>query len=235
MDPDTFRTLLSDEGQALLAVLADADPAGEVGAVASVELSSHLAVSEYELDRVLHEIGVVMIDALSLGRGADALVLSWSHDAVGVDGDPLTLAVAAANRRAMDEPVLSLARADIGEFDGRGEAVLVDPMRRAGPGGRHDPEAYDLPQPWALDRVRTTGAGWVRLAPDLPDEAVPDLGRADEAEWISYGGAARRTLARTRRRRRRRKADADAATLFVIGSADRPTVLVTPRPVAPAP
>nr|WSX54217.1 hypothetical protein OG409_38125 [Streptomyces sp. NBC_00974] len=51
-----------------------------------------------------------------------------------------------------------------------------------------DPEAYDPPLSWALDRVRTTGAGWIRLAPSLPDEAVPNLGQADEAEWISYDG-----------------------------------------------
>ncbi|MFD4927153.1 hypothetical protein ACFWNE_38380 [Streptomyces goshikiensis] len=61
-------------------------------------------------------------------------------------------------------------------------------MRRVGPGEERDPEAYDPTLSWALDRVRTTGAGWIRLAPGLPDEVVPDLGRADEAEWISYDG-----------------------------------------------
>ncbi|MCY0936888.1 THUMP-like domain-containing protein [Streptomyces sp. H34-S4] len=61
-------------------------------------------------------------------------------------------------------------------------------MPRAGPGGVHDPEAYDPPLSWALDRVRATGSGWIRLAPDLPSDAVPDLGGAHEAEWISYDG-----------------------------------------------
>ncbi|MFG2985656.1 hypothetical protein ACGFYQ_31110 [Streptomyces sp. NPDC048258] len=75
--------------------------------------------------------------------------------------------------------------ADITTFDSQGEAVFIDLMRRVGPDQGRDPEAYDPPLSWALDRVRKTGAGWIGLAPGLLDEAVPDLGRADEAEWIS--------------------------------------------------
>ncbi|MFB6820495.1 hypothetical protein ACFCXA_02740 [Streptomyces virginiae] len=66
-----------------------------------VELSSHLAVAEYKLDRVLHEIGVVLIDAMGPGSGADALVLSWSHHTMGVDADPLTVEIADADARAV--------------------------------------------------------------------------------------------------------------------------------------
>lgn len=228
VDLETFRALLTTEGQALLTVLQDVEPgledvtladlrrerpaalvsaaveqvrlrrraAAKFGEFASrlyftpdsVELSSHLAVSQYKLSRVLDELGVVLIDAMSLGSGVDALVLSWSHMTEAVDKDPLTIEITAANRQAMDEPMLQLNCADITGFDSQGEAVFIDLMRRVGPGEGRDPEAYDPPLSWALDRVRTTGAGWIRLAPGLPDEAVPDLGRADEAEWISYDG-----------------------------------------------
>ncbi|WP_159050700.1 hypothetical protein [Streptomyces sp. IMTB 1903] len=135
---------MTDEGQSLLAALEGARPAEEqvrlrglaaakFGAYAStmyftpdmVELSSHPAVAEYKLDRVL-------------GMGV----------------------------------------------------VLVEPMmtRPPGPDGGHDPESYGPPLSWALEQVRTTGCGSIRLPPGLAPGAVPDLGRADEAEWISYDG-----------------------------------------------
>ncbi|WP_327411600.1 hypothetical protein [Streptomyces sp. NBC_01233] len=228
MDPDTFRALLTDEGQSLLAVLQATGPAEEPVTVAAlcrahpaelvaaareqarlrrqaaakfgrhaprlyftpdtVELSSHLAVSDYKLDRVLDEIGVVMIDAMGLGSGADAHVLGWSHATSAVDGDRLTVEIAAANRKGMDEPMLGLTCADVTTFDCQGEAVFIDLMRHAGPDGGHDPERYDPPLSRALERLHTTGAGWIRLTPGVPDQAVPDLGRAHEAEWISYDG-----------------------------------------------
>ncbi|WP_405834695.1 THUMP-like domain-containing protein [Streptomyces sp. NBC_00105] len=228
MDLATFRALLTDEGQTLLAALQDTGPAeepvtpaglrrahpAELVAAAreqvrlrrlaaakfgrhaphlyftpdSVALSSHLAVSDYKLDRVLDELGVVMIDAMSLGSGADAHVLGWSHATSAVDGDRLTVEVAAANRTGMDEPMLDLTCADVTTFDSQGEAVFIDLMRHAGPDGDHDPERYDPPLSWALERLHTTGAGWIRLAPGVPDHAVPDLGRAHEAEWISHDG-----------------------------------------------
>ncbi|MFF4261972.1 hypothetical protein ACFY7Y_36915 [Streptomyces virginiae] len=59
-----------------------------------VELSSPLAVSDYKLDRVLDEMGVVLIDAMCLDSGADTLVLSWSHHTPAVDADPLTMEIA---------------------------------------------------------------------------------------------------------------------------------------------
>ncbi|MEU6312211.1 hypothetical protein [Streptomyces sp. NPDC047014] len=58
-----------------------------------------------------------------------------------------------------------------------------------GPGPCHPPLAR------ALDRARTTGQGWVRLAPEFPYETVPELAaRAAEAEWISYEGEAQEAV-----------------------------------------
>ncbi|MFD8888695.1 SAM-dependent methyltransferase [Streptomyces erythrochromogenes] len=229
MDLETFRALLADEGQQVLAALQADDPVGEAATVAgllrehpaalvsaareqvrlrrraaakygeyaarlyftpdSVELSSHLAVSEYKLDRVLHEVGVVLIDAMCLGSGADALVLGWSHHTDAVDADPLTVEIARANLPGMHDPNLYPTCEDVTEFDSRGEAVFIDLMRRDGPDGVPDAETYDPPLSWALDRVRTTGYGWVRLAPGLPGQVPPaGLAGADEVEWISHEG-----------------------------------------------
>lgn len=155
-----------------------------------VELSSHLAVTEYKLDRV-REMGVVLVEPMFLGSGADALVLGREYYALAVDPDPLTAAMAVANEQALNgrsDPSLIAACEDIAAFGGRGEADFIDLMRPPGPDGGHDPESYDPPLSWALEQVRTTGLGWIRLAPGLVPGAVPDLGRADEAEWISYDG-----------------------------------------------
>ncbi|MFG2976234.1 SAM-dependent methyltransferase [Streptomyces sp. NPDC048331] len=161
-----------------------------------VELSSHLAVSEYKLHRVLHEIGVVLIDTMCLGSGVDALVLGWSHHTMGVDPDPLTVEMAAANAPALDTPMLFPTAEDLTAFDSQGEAVFIDLVRRPAADGTHDPESYDPPLSWALERVRTTGLGWIRLAPDVPTDVLADVladvptapRRPDEVEWISYEG-----------------------------------------------
>ncbi|QES57407.1 SAM-dependent methyltransferase [Streptomyces venezuelae] len=153
-----------------------------------VELSSHLAVADYKLDRVLAEFGVVLIDAIGLGNGLDAHLLSWSHHTTAVDPDPLAVEIAGANAPVVDAAMLFPQRQDAASFDSQGEAVFVDLMRRPGPDGAHDPESWSPPLSWALERVRTTGLGWIRLAPGLAPGAVPDLGRAAEAEWISYDG-----------------------------------------------
>ncbi|MFJ6480190.1 MULTISPECIES: SAM-dependent methyltransferase [unclassified Streptomyces] len=231
MDLQTFRTLLTDEGQSLLAALQEAGPEGgpESAATAAVrqgrpaalvaaaeeqvrlrglaaakfgefapqmyftpdlvELSSHLTVSDYKLHRVLDEVGVVLIEAICLGSSADALVLSWSHHTTAFDADPLTVEIAAANAPVVNDGMFFPQCEDATRFGSQGEAVFIDLVRRPGPDGRHDPESYDLPLSWALERVRETGLGWIRLVPDLPRGALPGLGRAAEAEWISYAGA----------------------------------------------
>ncbi|MFJ3961515.1 SAM-dependent methyltransferase [Streptomyces sp. NPDC090036] len=155
-----------------------------------VELSSHLAVAEYKLDRV-REMGVVLVEPMFLGSGADALVLSREYYTLAVDPDPLTTAMAVANERALNgrtEPALFADCEDVAAFGGRGEADFIDLMRPPGPDGGHDPESCGPPLSWALEQVRSTGLGWIRLPPGPAPGAVPDLGRADEAEWISYDG-----------------------------------------------
>ncbi|MFE1560580.1 SAM-dependent methyltransferase [Streptomyces sp. NPDC058734] len=222
MDLDTFRALLTDEGQAVLAAVRDPDPATwpatltalrrdhpaelVAAAVEQVRLrrdaeakfgadaqrmyftrdgldhASHREVAEYKLGRVLDEMGVVFLDVLPLGVGADALVLGWSHAVTAVDGDPLNVAVTAANAAALDaQATIWIEQKDLTVHEPWGEAVFVD---LAGPGPRDSGPSLT----WALDTVRGVGAGAVRLGPDVPYGSVPEGCGADEAEWISWEG-----------------------------------------------
>ncbi|MDK9497189.1 SAM-dependent methyltransferase [Streptomyces katrae] len=225
MDADTFRSLLTDEGQAVLAALGDADPAAWPAALTALrrdhpaelvaaaveqvrlrreaeakfgadaqrmyftpdglEQASHREVAEYKLGRVLDEMGVVFLDVCPLGVGADALVLGWSHAVTAVDGDPLSVAVTAANAAALDpQATIWVEQQDLTVYEFMGEAVFVDAVRPGEPG----PRAW-VPSPaWALDTVRGIGAGAVRLGPDLAYGSVPEDCGADEAEWISWEG-----------------------------------------------
>ncbi|MEU9715040.1 SAM-dependent methyltransferase [Streptomyces sp. NPDC047976] len=222
MDLDTFRALLTDEGQAVLAAVRDPDPATwpatltalrrdhpaelVAAAVEQVRLrrdaeakfgvdaqrmyftrdgldhASHREVAEYKLGRVLDEMGVVFLDVLPLGVGADALVLGWSHAVTAVDGDPLNVAVTTANAAALDaQATIWIEQKDLTVHEPWGEAVFVD---LAGPGPRDPVPSLT----WALDTVRGVGAGAVRLGPDVPYGSVPEGCGADEAEWISWEG-----------------------------------------------
>ncbi|MFJ1576143.1 SAM-dependent methyltransferase [Streptomyces sp. NPDC088182] len=126
---------------------------------------------------------------LCCGIGGDAIELARAGLAVtGVDLDPLTCEIALTNVRTLapDGPPVAVTRADVLEYDTTGaDALFIDPARRGGRGRIFDPEAYSPPLSWAVDAVRGTGAGAVKIAPGIPHELIPD---DFEAEWISDGG-----------------------------------------------
>ncbi|MFD0355278.1 SAM-dependent methyltransferase [Streptomyces sp. NPDC127110] len=229
MDLDTFRALLTDEGQAVLAAVHDPDPAAwpatptalrrdhpaelvaaaveqarlrreaaaKFGADAQrmyftrdgLDRASHREVAEYKLGRVLDEMGVVFLDVFPLGVGADALVLGWSHAVTAVDGDPLNVAVTAANAAALDaQATIWIEQQDLTAYEPWGEAVFVDVAGPGAPEGGRGPQDPVPSLTWALDTVRGVGAGAVRLGPDVPYGSVPEGCGADEAEWISWEG-----------------------------------------------
>jgi SAM-dependent methyltransferase len=125
---------------------------------------------------------------LCCGVGGDLIAGARAGCAsLGVDIDPLTVAVARANVEA-----LGLAgRAGVREGDAtRADprpyaAVFADPGRRTARGRVFDPRAYQPPLDDVLDLAARAPGGCVKAAPGIPHDAVP---AGAEAEWISTGG-----------------------------------------------
>ncbi|MFJ3921916.1 SAM-dependent methyltransferase [Streptomyces sp. NPDC090022] len=154
-----------------------------------LERASHRGVPEYKLGRVLDEMGVVFLDVLRLGIGADALELGSAHAVTAVDSDPLDVEITAANGAALDaSATMWVQRQDLTTYRPWGEAVFVDLMGRGTPDEDSGPATYAPSLPWAMDLVRDMGAGAIRLDPRMPHGSVPDGCGADEAEWISWEG-----------------------------------------------
>jgi SAM-dependent methyltransferase len=130
--------------------------------------------------------GTQRVVDLCCGIGADLIALARAgHDVTGVDADPLTAAVAAANVDALglDARVICADATDV-ELSAY-DAAFCDPARRAGGRRVFDPNAYSPPWSFLLDlaaRVPRTG---VKVAPGIDHALVP---AGAEAEWVSVGG-----------------------------------------------
>ena len=125
---------------------------------------------------------------LCCGIGGDLIALARAGLRVaGVDGDPLTAAVARANADALGLSGRTAVReADAALADpGPYGAVFADPGRRTARGRVFDPRAYRPPLDALLDIVALAPGGCVKVAPGIPYEAIP---AGAEAEWISAGG-----------------------------------------------
>ena len=126
---------------------------------------------------------------LCCGIGGDLVALAGAaaEGVVGVDRDPLTAAVAAANAAALGvADRVEVRCADVTTTDLAGvDAAFVDPARRSSSGRALDPRSWSPPLGFVLElagRVPATGA---KLAPGVPHGVLP----ADaEAEWVSDGG-----------------------------------------------
>jgi SAM-dependent methyltransferase len=118
------------------------------------------------------------------GIGGDLVALARAGVvAAGVDLDPLRVAVAEANLRALDLPgavrVADATTLDLSPFG----VVFADPARRTARGRTFDPDAYLPPWSW-LERLLTRPA-CAKVAPGIPHERVPP---GAEAEWVSHEG-----------------------------------------------
>ncbi|MGH3376596.1 MAG: THUMP-like domain-containing protein, partial [Actinoallomurus sp.] len=125
---------------------------------------------------------------LGCGIGGDLLARGQAGcRGLGVDLDPLTAAVAAANLRAFGlEGLASVRVGDALAQDPAGHAaVFADPGRRTSRGRVFDPKAYQPPLNAVLDLAGAAPAGCVKVAPGIPHDVVPP---GSEAEWISDGG-----------------------------------------------
>ncbi|WP_308346415.1 methyltransferase domain-containing protein [Streptomyces sp. ISL-66] len=169
------------------------------------EMATRASVASYRAER-LAALGVRSLADLCCGIGGDALALARIGIRVlAVDHDPLTVAVARANARALGlADLIEVREADVTEVDTAGyDAVFIDPARRGGKGvgaarsasvrgggratgGRvFDPESYSPPLSWAVATARSAKFAAIKIAPGIPHEAVP---AEAEAEWISDHG-----------------------------------------------
>ncbi|MEV4629008.1 methyltransferase domain-containing protein [Micromonospora sp. NPDC049523] len=136
--------------------------------------------------RRLRAAGVRTLADLGCGLGADALAAARAGIRVyGVEADPATAALAAANAEAAGlAGCLSVECADATGFDLTGmDAVFCDPARRSSGGRRiFDPAAYSPPWDFVLGLARRVPCTVVKVAPGLDHSLIPP---GAEAEWVS--------------------------------------------------
>lgn len=160
---------------------------------AGLEQATSPAVARHRATRA-RAAGLLRCLDLTCGIGSDLLALADADRTVrGVDRDPVTVRVAAANLRAMgaagsvrcaDAEAVNLAASDL---------VLVDPARRRGTTRVFDPRAFSPPWTFVagLLAAAATADGAhprvvAKLAPGLDHALLPSYA---EAEWVSLDGA----------------------------------------------
>lgn len=157
---------------------------------AGLEQATRRPVARHRATRFA-ELAPARLADLCCGVGMDLLELAAATGPaatlLGVDHDPLTVAVAAANVREMGlADRVAVEQGDVTATDLAGfDAAFVDPGRRSGGRRTFDPAAYSPPFSFVAElagRVAATGA---KVAPGLPHGLVPP---GAEAEWVSDGG-----------------------------------------------
>ena len=155
-----------------------------------LEQATRTPVAAHRAARVAHWLTAVgtgspgsVLDA-GCGIGGDLVAFARTGAvAAGVDTDPLRVAVAGANLRALYLPGAVLV-ADATTMDLSGpDVVFADPARRTARGRTFDPDAY-LP-PWSWLEGLLTRPSCAKVAPGIPHERVP---AGVEAEWVSLDG-----------------------------------------------
>jgi hypothetical protein len=152
---------------------------------AGVEQATRTSVAAHRAARFAGTPDVV---DLCCGIGGDLVAFGRAGIAVeGLDADPLTAAVAAANAAELGlADRVTVRCADVTTADLRGvPAVFCDPARRAGGRRVFDPAAYSPPWNFLLSLARTVPRAAFKVAPGIDHALVPP---GAEAEWISDGG-----------------------------------------------
>ncbi|WP_326561013.1 THUMP-like domain-containing protein [Micromonospora sp. NBC_01796] len=152
---------------------------------AGLEQATRAVVADRRARR-LRAAGVRTLADLGCGLGADALAAARAGIRVyGVEADPATAALAAANAEAAGlAGCFTVECADATSFDLTGmDAVFCDPARRS-TGGRRifDPAAYSPPWDFVLGLARRVPCTVVKVAPGLDHALIPP---GAEAEWVS--------------------------------------------------
>ncbi|RKN44426.1 THUMP-like domain-containing protein [Micromonospora endolithica] len=138
----------------------------------------------------LHAAGVTRLADLGCGLGADALAAARAGIRVhGVEADPLTAALAAANAEAAGlAEVFTVECGDATAFDlSTVDGVFCDPARRRAGSGRRifDPNSYSPPWDFVTALAERVPRTVVKVAPGLDHALIP---AGAEAEWVSVDG-----------------------------------------------
>lgn len=150
---------------------------------AGLEQATHPFVAAHRAWRAGSVAGSVL--DLCCGVGSDLLAfVAGGLRATGVDRDPVTAGVAAANGVALRRRV-TVACTDATTVKRRGhDLVFVDPARRSAAGRTFDPRAYS--PPWEFVEEVLRGPAVAKVAPGIPHDSIPDH---VEAEWVSLDGS----------------------------------------------
>ncbi|WP_091609168.1 THUMP-like domain-containing protein [Micromonospora mirobrigensis] len=140
--------------------------------------------------RRLRDAGVRTLADLGCGLGADALAAARAGIRVyGVEADPVTAALAAANAEAAGlADLFTVECGDATAFDVSGvDGVFCDPARRRAGTGRRifDPNAYSPPWDFVTGLAERVPYTVVKVAPGLDHALIP---AGAEAEWVGVDG-----------------------------------------------
>ncbi|MEU4556323.1 methyltransferase family protein [Micromonospora violae] len=138
----------------------------------------------------LSAAGVRTLADLGCGLGADALAAARAGIRVyGVEADPVTAAMAAANAEAAGlAELFTVECGDATRFDvSRVDGVFCDPARRTTGTGRRifDPRAYSPPWDFVTGLAERVPHTVVKVAPGLDHALIP---AGAEAEWVGVDG-----------------------------------------------
>ena len=130
----------------------------------------------------------LLVADLCCGLGSDLLALARAGPRVlGVERDPLTAALAAANVDALglaDRAAVRLGDVTEIPLEGVG-AAFVDPARRDGHGRALAPHRWSPPFSFVTELASRVAATGAKLAPGVAHDVLP---AGTEAEWVSDGG-----------------------------------------------
>lgn len=152
-----------------------------------LEQATRQVVARRRAER-LRTSGVRALADLGCGLGADALAAARTGIRVyGVEADPLTAAIAAANAEATGlAERFTVDQGDATTFDlSRVDGVFCDPARRASGRRVFDPNAYSPPWDFVLSLTERAPRTVVKVAPGLDHALIPP---GAEAEWVSVNG-----------------------------------------------
>lgn len=166
-----------------------------------LEQATRRPVAEHRAAR-LRAAGLETLIDLGCGIGGDLIATARAGlTVVGIDLDPVRVAVAQANLAALGLGGVVAERdattIDLTPFD----IAYADPARRSGRGRSFNPD--DWSPPWSLVEQLFARDSCVKVAPGIPHARIPD---GVEGEWVSHQGEVKEAalwsgrLSSTRRR-----------------------------------